>query len=570
MHLSSASVYDFLSCGAALNRIFRRNLENSHIQTLNQTLIKQFAYNEQVNFTKYNITQAPLITLIEMLNQNQTLRDYANQLQQSFKLLIQQQIQKQLPIINAFHSDYELMVVLNALKVLLIISRLDSLESTSSFNLANFDAIEDDLMKKLQYNIRLANNIHNALTYMFYHYWENDCKKDYQLFSKKCGFLFGFRKEAEENNWPVCAQIIPTTSSNFDEFTEIFELQPELKGYIGDILTRLPLQLTNIDHHIFAKFTQTKRKNLALNGLAILAPTNECGLHLVKIAKGQYQLICPQKDRKEFIQQHMLPKQLYDLIANPQSRDRYQALLNYYPQLEGDKLYFDLLTDSYALEYHAIINNFFIRASELFKLKPQQTHTPFFNSLLSYNNMNHNDRIEVINLIAKATSISHLLAMRELWFKSANFLKFGSFNTSKHWTVKPDGTITRISERNSRINLLCAIKLFLLLTKENQLPNKIALDRLIIENPAFLFLKLARRTYFSDLSEETSSLYQRYCRYLDGPQSYQDRQTIIQYLNQRWHGHIEKINTKLNLEIDCPMTAATQTDLAHSQVNFCI
>ncbi|TNF70197.1 MAG: hypothetical protein EP298_00370 [Gammaproteobacteria bacterium] len=559
MHLSSSDIYDFLNAGATLERVFRRLLDNTCVRPLSQSLIQQFAINEQTNLRQQGIAKAPITTFITMLRQNSNLTDYLDELSQAFKLLIQKQIKKGEPISNAFQSDYELLTTMNALKVILIINRLDSLHSTTSFSLEKFEAIESELAKKLQYNIRLTTNIHNALTYMFYYYWEHDCNKNYQIFAQKCGFLFGFRKDAEENNWPVSTRVTKTTEDNFDAFTEIFELQPKLKGYIGDILQQLPIALRNIDDHIFSKFTERKRKNLAINGLAILAPDNQCGLQLVKTGKTQYQLVCPEDDKEKFILQHLLPTKLYELLQDPAKYERYQNLLKYYSKPENEQLYFDLFNDSYSMEYLATVNNFFIRANELLKLKPKQSNTLFFNSLLSYNNQNQDDRIEIIDMIANAQSSSHLLAMRELWFKNNQFLAYGKLKTSKHWTITPTGEITRISERNSRINLLCAIKLFLLLAQENQLPNAKALNALIDENPAFLFLKLARRTYISDLSNQTSSLYQTYCQYLDGNQSEQTHHNIIQYLNQRWHTHIEKINKKLKLNIDAPIDAPAIT-----------
>lgn len=592
MQLTSSDLYDLFKAEKALERISNRHLENIHFHSLYKNFALYFAQTEQKYLKQSQYGTSAIRTLFEIYQQKnpygESLRAFLDDLSIVIKKLAEKMLQKGQFISDAFQSDYELKIGLIAFKTINKVYNLDQMHENSSFNFDEFNHIESTIIKKLNYNINLTGNIHHALTHMFYIYWQDKCKEDYQVFLKKCQLIFNLRQIAEENAWPISYPYQAFTEENYDTFLDIFEFDKKLKGYTHEILEQLKCVL-NMLYQSYGYINQGKtRYNFICLGLQIIGPNYQSGLSfdpkaqyaisikenkpsdfkkyvdslgdlLTKIAQLKLKEINFKKKENnneqdhqlQFIHYHLLSKRLFDLIYynnDSEQQERYKALLDHYPMPEENKLCFDILND-HDMKECAIINNFFLRSYELLKLQGNFSN-PFSYLVLSYGYEIADERKLIIEKLAKLNSISHLLAFRNLWFQNKNFLNYGFLKTSKHWSVTPKGDIVRISERNSRINLLCAIKILWLMAKKNDIGDIHDFNDMINNNKNFLFLKYARRTYLSNLEHQTSSIYQKYCQFLKSARNKNDQENMLNYLENRWQQHLQKIDDKLKIQLN--------------------
>jgi hypothetical protein len=262
--------------------------------------------------------------------------------------------------------------------------------------------------------------------------------------------------------------------------------------------------------------------------------------------RGSNKFVIYAKNHQEFIDQYRLPPRLQN---NPRLIAR---VGEGYPGPQRPSLCFDLF-DRLNFEALQSTQSFLKKSSQTFRLKPLRRTGGFQTRMLGHGPDFHEDRVDMVTIIHGTEDENEILASRFLWFKSDLFLAYpGSIKTSKHWTICPEGITVRISERNSRLNLILAIKLYSIWVEERPPAHTAAnINNLLRERPNLWFMKGARRTYIGGIggsidSMKTSSLYQSYVNYLKGSLS-QDE--MRRHLATRWRDYIEKINSSLGLHI---------------------
>ena len=437
-------------------------------------------------------------------------------------------------------NEYELRTLISTMIFLLYFCRVDhDIPDIHSYNYSSFDRENNQIKKQLDFNLKITDKIQVKIIAVFFNYWKDDCRKNNDQFLKKCK-LFVLRSADEIV--PYINQDNMNDGGNNEDlkyFCREMKLNNNLRFFLPMIFFELERYKKDlIDERGFFSCRREEYLDMALE---------EVGLKFDASRK-----IVPFNTLEEFVNIYNGSEKYRYLRSDATRRHLFE---NCVAPPRGE-LYFDFIKYPFSS-----VDTFINAVIKRLRLKPGN-HVGLFRGsrMLGHNSGEYDrDRSLTIDNIANATTQDDLLAMRYFWFSDDIFLEHPGKKSSFHWTINPVGEVVRISERNSRLNLLMAIKIYLIWVRGNKYRSVVTFNADIHGCQNLWFMKAARRTYFGGIGDDirtmkTSSIYQEYVKYLSKTITADTKRQMEEYLQKRWTEYVGKIARDTSIRVPDRLT----------------